>query len=69
MDIRKSKVEASYREAEDGIRLGPGLMVDLDQKFASGKTVREVFPAEWFDAIEDKPVTEHGLLPAEREEQ
>lgn len=53
MDLRRSKVIAStIIPGVGGKNIGPGQLVDLDETIANGQTVRDLFPENWFEAME-----------------
>lgn len=41
---------------EFGRRLGPGQVVDLDERLSAGVTLRDVVDESWFESVEPVPV-------------
>lgn len=49
MDIRKCRVEAAVLGNGFSRQLGPGQMVNLDERLAAGVTLRDVVDPAWFE--------------------
>lgn len=66
MDMRTSRVEASATvPGVGGKNIGPGQLVDLDEVVGGGQTVRDLFPAEWFEPVPAAPAA-GNVTPARR---
>jgi len=64
MDIRKARVEAHHLIVDvGGKNIGPGQPVDLDEEFAPGVRVRDVFPEDYFEAPSDNRAERQHLKP------
>jgi hypothetical protein len=65
MDIRTARIEAHHLIiGVGGKNIGPGQPVDLDEVIAPGVTVRDVFPAEYFEEPSASGIEAVGDEPA-----